>query len=301
MLNSAALAMVADALDDSLDVERDDFGVPTGRLWRYDTRLRAALPATPPDLPRILTELRSLGITSVTDATPDLDAEAVRLLSEQPLPVTLLGDPAADTAWKVVLRDHDLPSYVDLRSRIVDVRAAGRPVAVHCVTRESLLLTLAVLDDVGRRPGDRIEHGAVIPDPGALHGLRVVTQPGFLSDRGDDYLSDVRADDLACLYRYRSLLAAGIDVLPSSDAPYGPLDPWLVMRAARDRRTRAGRTVGAEERVDVARVLDGYLCDADGRRRRVRVGEPARLVLLAAPLGAALAEPSRDAVVETFG
>ena len=301
MLNSAALAAVEHVLDDTGDVERDRSGNPTGRLWRYDDRLRPALPETDPrpGLALVVDELFRLGITSVTDATPDLDPTAVALLKSLPLPVTLLGDPDGTAPRKLLLRDHDLPTYPALRKTVARTHETGRPVAVHCVTRESLLLTLAVLDDVGHLPGDRIEHAAVVPDPSALRGLRVVTQPGFIADRGDDYLRDVRTDDQQDLYRYESLCAAGVEVLPSSDAPYGPLDPWAVMRTARERRTAAGVLLGPEERVSPARVLDGYLCDSDGRRRAVAVGSPARLTLLSGPLVEALSDPCREAVVMT--
>ncbi|UTP36737.1 hypothetical protein [Streptomyces rapamycinicus] len=81
ILNSAGLAAVAPALDDSLDVERDAAGQPTGRLWRYDVRLRAAIGAEPPDLASVGERLASYGITGVTDATPDLDAAGLGLIA----------------------------------------------------------------------------------------------------------------------------------------------------------------------------------------------------------------------------
>lgn len=284
MLNSVAIKRVAHVLDDSPDVERDAAGEPTGRLWRYDARLRPALPESAPDLDAVVAELLGYGITSVTDATPDLDAHTVQLLRSLPIPVTLLGDPAGDAPRKLLLRDHDLPTYDELAARVVETHAAGRPVAVHCVSRESLLLTLAVLDDVGRLPGDRIEHAGIVPDPTMLRGLTVVTQPAFVTTRGGDYARDVDPRDLPHLYPYASLLAAGVEVRPSSDAPYGPLDPWQVIRAARDRE------LGQHERVSAATALSGYL------QHRVEVGAPARLCLLHVPLEEALVAPGAQLV-----
>ncbi len=52
----------------------------------------------------------------------------------------------------------------------------------------------------------------------------MVTQPGFIAVRGDDYYRDVDPDDLAHLYPFASLVAAGIRVHASSDAPFGP---WI--------------------------------------------------------------------------
>ena len=293
MLNSVALERVAHVLDDTADVERDPDGTPTGRLWRYDARLRPALPDSRVDLAAVVDELHGYGITSVTDATPDLDARAVSTLLALPLEVTLLGDPHGTAPRKLLLRDHDLPTYDDLATTISATHAQGRAVAVHCVTRESLLLTLAVLDGVGRSPGDRIEHAAVVPDPELLRGLTVVTQPAFVTTRGDDYVRDVSPHDLPHLYPYAGLLAAGVHVLPSSDAPYGPVDPWQVIRAARD------RDLGQDERVTTAVALAGYTTDSSGRSRQVRVGAPADLCLLHVPLAEALADPSAALVRRT--
>lgn len=287
MLNSRALAEVAPALDRSDDVERDADGRPTGRLWRYDARLRPALPAHELDLGPLAEELRGYGLTALTDATPDLDPWSIERLRAFGVPTELLGDPDGSGPWKLLLRDHDLPTYDELCEAIVSRRP--RPVAVHCVTRVSLLLTLAVLDDVGRQPGDRIEHGAVIPDPAQLRGLTVVTQPAFVTTRAEQYRRDVGPEDLPYLYRYASLLEAGVDVIASSDAPYGPVDPWAVMRAA------STRDLGEQERVHPAVVLAGYT-----RGRQVAAGQRADLVLLHTDLASALDAPDAGNVRRTW-
>lgn len=301
MLNSAALREVAAVLDDSADVERDDRGEPTGRLFRYDSRLRPALPATMPDLDAVVSRLHRHGITGVTDATPDLGHDAVRALSRLPrLRVTLLGGSTGPR--KLLLRDHDLPSFGTLADLVRATHAEGRPVAVHCVTAESLLLTLSVLHQVGSVSGDRIEHAAVVP-PGVAQdiaqlGLAVVTQPSFLRLRGDDYLRDVDSDDVPFLYPYRSLIDAGVRVAASSDAPYGDVNPWKSMVDAQSRRSGSGTVMNRDERVSFATALAGYLSPPDdpgGPVRRLYVGAKADLCLLAAPLGET--EPQVRAVV----
>ncbi|WGL54028.1 amidohydrolase family protein [Nocardioides sp. BP30] len=292
MLNSAALEQVSSALDDSADVERDEHGEPTGRLWRYDARLRGALPSSDPDVAETGRRLAGLGITGLTDATPDLDPRGVELLRRVPQRLTLLGDPAGTAPRKLHLRDHDLPSYDQLVDMIARTHAAGRAVAVHCVTRASLVLTLAVLEDVGTLRGDRIEHAAVVPESTAAWmarlGLVVVTQPDFLRTRGDSYRREVAPDDLPCLYPYASLIAAGVPTCASSDAPYGEVDPWRVMASAAD------RAINPAEAVPVETALAGYLSppqDPGGPPRRVAVGEPADLVLLDVPVDVALRDP----------
>jgi len=176
-------------------------------------------------------------------------------------------------------------------------------VAVHCVSREALVLLVAALQTAGVRAGDRVEHASLVPaellPELAELGVRVVTQPGFLADRGEDYLRDVPASDHADLYRCAGLLAAGVPVGLSSDAPYGPVDPWAVITAAVDRRARTGAVVGPAERVPAATALAGYLGAADdpgGPPRRVVTGAAADLVLLDGPLAEMLAGPAAERV-----
>lgn len=294
-------------------IERDAQGVPTGRLWRADGWLREHLPAArPPDLAETGQRLARLGITAVTDATPDLDAAAMSALTSGAIRqrVLPLGVPLGHRhagPYKIVLADSGLPEFDALAARVRAVHDENRAIAVHCVTREALVLLLAVLGETGTRPGDRIEHAALVPAELLTHiarlGLRIVTQPGFLADRGDDYVRDVPEADHPDLYRLRSFIEAGIRCAPSSDAPYGPLDPWTVIRAAAQRRTPSGRTIGAGECVAAADALAGYLSSPDdpgGPPRRVEAGRTADLVLLNVPMAEALRHPSAEMVRATM-
>lgn len=309
-------------------VERDADGHPTGRLWRADTWLRSRLPAAgPPDLTQVGATLLAHGITAVTDATPDLDWPAIAAIEQAmargnlPPSVCLLGAPLgeplpgdqgrpgpASGPYKIVLADSSLPPYDELTDRIRTAHAANRPVAAHCVTREALVLLTTALADAGSRPGDRIEHAALVPpelvpDLARL-GVRVVTQPGFLADRGDDFLRDVPPADRPDLYRCATLLKAGIPVALSSDAPFGPLDPWSVIAAATARRTPAGRVAGPGERITFTQALDAYLSpppDPGGPPRRISPGLPADLIVLRAPLAEAANLPDPVRAVLTGG
>ncbi|MFC5948397.1 amidohydrolase family protein [Pseudonocardia lutea] len=312
ILNSKALADLGPL--DHPGVERTPDGTPTGRLFRADDWLRARLPAVDlPDLTDLGRELAAYGITSVTDATPDLGTAAARALTAVPQRVTLLGLPlgvaappgAATGPLKIVLADSGLPGFDELVARIRAAHAAGRGVAVHSVTRESLVLLLAALDEAGRHPADRVEHAALVPEElvPALRGLAVVTQPGFLADRGDRYRREVPADEHGELYRCRSLQRAGVPLALSSDAPYGPVDPWAVIEAARTRRTPDGAPLGPAEALTVRQALAAYLGSPDdpgGRPRRIVPGAAADLVLLDRPLDRALAAPSAELVRGTM-
>ncbi|WP_433507661.1 amidohydrolase family protein [Pseudonocardia halophobica] len=312
VLNSRALAALGPL--DHPGVERAADGTPTGRLFRADDWLRARLPGSGlPDLSALGRELASFGITAVTDATPDLDSSAAVALTEVVQRVTLLGVPvgastppgAAVGPVKIVLADSGLPPYDELVARIRAAHEAGRGVAVHSVTRESLVLLLAALDEAGRHPADRVEHAALVPEElvPALRGLAVVTQPGFLADRGDLFRRELPLEEHPDLYRCRSLLDAGVRVALSSDAPYGPVDPWAVIAAATSRRTPDGTALGPDESVTARQALDAYLAapdDPGGPPRTVRPGVAADLVLLHRPLAAALASPSAAAVRGTL-
>jgi predicted amidohydrolase YtcJ len=313
-LNSAAATAVG------LDGEDAE----AGHLHRADAWLRARLPAAArPDLAPVGRRLAEVGVTGVTDCTVWTDlggfaalAAAVSTgalpqrvtvtggveLVDAPFPDGLLRGPV-----KVILDDAAYPALDDLVTAIDAAHAADRAVAVHTVTRASAALAIAAFDGSSRRRGDRLEHGSVLPpeldDAVRDLGLTVVTQPGFVRERGDRYLEDVDPDDVDHLYRCRSLLDAGIPVAASSDAPYSDLDPWPAIRAATDRRTAGGRVLGAGERVDAATALGLWLGPADdpgGAPRRVAVGEPADLVLLDRTLPELLEDPTADAIAATI-
>ena len=102
----------------------------------------------------------------------------------------------------------------------------------------------------------------------------MVTQPGFLADRGDDFLRDVPPADRPDLYRCATLLSAGVPVALSSDAPFGPLDPWAVIAAAVTRRTPPGQVAGPGERITFAQALDAYLAPPGDPGRTAAPGRP---------------------------
>jgi predicted amidohydrolase YtcJ len=309
---SGAMWMVNSAGVDALDldgvvvdgIERDDLGRPTGRLWRLDDWLRDRIGSdTAPDLAWLSSRLASYGVVGVTDATPSIDAKGIDMLGsaiEQRL--TLLGAAAPGEGYelgprKVVLGDHALPARESLVELIRATRP--RPVAVHSVTRASLVLVLSALSEVGVVEGDRLEHAAVATPELiawiAELGLTVVTQPSLVQIRGAEYLDRAEEDDREFLWPHRSLLDAGVRVGLSSDAPYGEINPWSSIAASVRRQTEDGRVLGARERVGSWSALRAYLTRAEdpgGPERRVEVGELADLVLLDRTLAAALENPA---------
>jgi len=307
MLNSAGVEQLGlDCGADAHGVERDDSGRATGRLFRLDRWLREHLGANgPPDLSDVSRDLADRGVTSVTDATASNDDEALRALIaavesgalRQHLRVmgrATLGDPhhrgVELGSVKLLLDERDPTNFDDLTAAISSAHRSNRGVAIHCVTRAELVLACAAFARAGPRPGDRIEHAGVAPPDtlAALHecGLSVVTQPHFLSERGDAYLSDVDARDLPWLYRGRAFLDAGIPLGGGSDAPFGGADPWAAMQAAVERRSASGAVLGPGECLTPEEALALFTSRPDapgGPARRVEVGEIADLCLLARP------------------
>jgi predicted amidohydrolase YtcJ len=325
ILNSVGLEVTG--IDIELDhpgIERDGGGRPTGRLLGLDRWLRDRLPQRPPpDLAVVGRRLASYGVTGVTDLTPvgiidDLDPIAAAAADGSlPQHVTVSGGPRlaalempaplATGPVKVVIADFALPDFADLTRWMRAAHDADRPVAIHCVTRAGLALALAAWEDVGSRPGDRIEHGSVVPPDlrsiVAARGLTVVTNPGFVHERGDRYLIEVDADDMPHLYPCRSLIEAGIAVGGSTDAPFGHPDPWRDVAAAIERRTAGGEPLGVREAVSPERALALFLSSPEapgGAPRRVEVGARADLVVLDAPLSLVLEEPSSRHVACTI-
>jgi predicted amidohydrolase YtcJ len=322
---------VAGELDrDALDAARPDIPVRvqhrSGALWilnsvglarvgmaeHPDGRLRSADRGWSERLQRRVTNLAELsrhltatGITGVTDATPDLDADDMVSLLVAHRRGEFRPRLGFLSPGKKILRDDHL-DLDSLTEWITDQHRGGRPVAVHCVTAAQLVVTTAALRAAGRHPADRIEHAAVADD-GSLAdladlGVTVVTQPNFVAERGDQYLADIPAAEHAQLWRVASLLKADVAVAFSTDMPFGGGDPWAAMRAAVHRTTLSGTVLGADECVSARTALTMFLGHPDqpGRARSVATGQPGDLCVLSVPPAVALAELDAAMVAATI-
>lgn len=313
MLNSLALDELGlDLGVDASGVERDTRGRATGRLFRLDAWLGQQLEAkeletkgsrSRPSLACVSRRLAALGVTGLTDATASNSANEMALFRDaadrgellQRLIVMGSADLPATPhervergALKIVLHEGALPAFDLLRDRVRAAHDQGRAVAVHCVTRTELVFASEVLAAAGRgAQTDRIEHAAIAP-PESVKILReigvcVVTQPNFVRERGDAYLTDVAAHDLPWLYRCGQLAEAGVAIGGGTDAPFGDPNPWLAMQAAVQRRTSAGVCLGPGERVSPEAALGLFTSppEAPGAApRRVAPGAAADLCLL---------------------
>jgi predicted amidohydrolase YtcJ len=272
ILNSAALARVG--LADH----------PDGRLHSADD-WADSLPRRMTALAGISARLARLGVTGITDATPDLTAHDVAALSVAHRRGEIVQRLHFLAPGKRILHDDRL-DVDELAGWVADRHDDDVPVALHCVTHAQLVVALAALRAAGSRRGDRIEHAAIVPDDMLVDlaeaGVTVVTQPNFVAERGDHYLADVPADEHSQLWRVRSLLQAGIPVAASTDAPFGGMDPWASMRAAVHRGTGRGEVIGPDERITAAEALRLFLGHPDRPSvpRTVAEGQPGDLMVL---------------------
>ncbi len=324
-LNSAAISALS--LDDPTratrtsalpEIERDANGRTTGRLFRADGWLRERLPRTqPPDLGAAARTLARFGVTGLTDATASNDRSQAALFraaqrnGDLPQRVQLMGDASlaqletdprlAVGPRKFLLDEPALPDLDALIAEVARTHAAGRGCAFHCVTRVELHFALCALEAAGAEHLDRIEHASVAPPEAIARvkqlGIRVVTQPNFGFERGDDYLREVEARDQPDLYRVRAWLEAGVPLAAGTDAPYGDADPWRAMRAAVTRRTRRGALLGEDERISPEAALALFAPDTTAN---IAVGRPADLCLLDTPWRDVREALSSERVAATF-
>ena len=270
-----------------------------GRFYDQDRALGRLWGRELPPIGAASRKLASFGVTGLTDLTPQNDDAAAAgfagLRSGGCLLQTIrvggvldMAHPAAGPT-KVHLHETSLPEFAGLCGLIRASHERRREVAVHCVTEAELVFALAAFRDAGARPGDRVEHASVTPrallEQILELGLIVVTQPHFVTERGDAYLRDLSLDEHARLYRCRSFLDSDIPLAGGSDAPFGHADPWRAMRAAVTRRTACGRILGEREALTPEEALSLFLgsLHAPHRPRRIEVGVAADLCLLDRP------------------
>lgn len=300
ILNSCGLSALGDIDGSPLEKQNGEY---TGRLFDADVWLREKIGRQLPDIRRASKHLARFGVTGFTDTSVSNSSESFAQFAhwqtngELLQDVVLMGDESlqacANTlrlqrgALKIHLHENDLPDIEAMSAAIAASHAAARPVAVHCVTLVELVFTLNAFAAAGTLIGDRIEHAAIAP-PDVLEliaqlQLIVVTQPNFISERGDAYRRDVDVIDQPWLYRLRGFRDAGIALAAGTDAPYGALNPWAAMQAAVTRCTASGFKMGADEALSPEQALELFLGDPlrpGAGKNRIEIGAPATLCIL---------------------
>lgn len=278
-------------------IDRDvHTGEPSGLLLEMEDRLDQAMPpSSPAEIERMLhilsERLLAAGVTSVQDLGHRNDRRRAAFLAElvaaghfRPR-ITLASGYAAFEAVeearaegigrgpvKIVLNETGeslRPGGPELARQVRCVDRAGAQVAIHAIGPAAISAAIDAIEQAtlagparnrqARR--HRIEHASITPPALAARmaalGIAAVSNPGFLWQNGDRYLSSIPPAQLGHLYDVAGLDRAGVVVAAGSDSPIGPLEPLVGIRACCDRRTAAGRTLPGEP-IDLPTALARY-------------------------------------------
>lgn len=240
-----------------------------------------------------LTLIHSRGINYLTDATHLNDISRYDLISNVihgfPLNMHLIFMPAVTALRDFVKAERTYRSnerkMIVGHSKIMITRSAGKlhpdkkefqemvreshcqgfPVAIHSVDMGSTDMILEVLKD-HYLLGDRIEHASELRDDQIVKmaglGVSVSTQPSFIYERGDTYLSNQREIKINSLYRIKSLMKAGITVSASSDSPVTYPDPMKTIYSAMTRKTKSGNVLNPKEGISARDSLKMLTTDS---------------------------------------
>jgi predicted amidohydrolase YtcJ len=187
----------------------------------------------------------------------------------------------------------------ELRALVRDYHAKGWQIAVHAIgdraidqVLDAYAAALKEKPDPDRR--HRIEHCSFVrPDQTArMARLNVhpVSQPVFVHEYGELYVSAVGAARTAASHPMRSWIAAGLKPAASTDAPVSGIDPFSNLYAMLVRRSSAGTPLGLDQALTMPEALAAYtehgafVNGAEGRRGRLLPGMDADVAVFSRDL-----------------
>jgi predicted amidohydrolase YtcJ len=150
----------------------------------------------------------------------------------------------------------------------------------------------------------RIEHCAICPPDlqDRVHAQHIVPamQPAFFWEFGDGYIHNYGRARADTMFPVNSLIAAGVPVAGSSDAPVTHYAPLFGIEQAMTQKTMAGDVGGPDERVDFTTAIrlhtiyGAFGAFEEGFKGSLEVGKAADLVILAEDLNRVPVERLRD-------
>ena len=215
--------------------------------------------------------------------TGDVDPE-YPLLEMGPFKLIADGSLNAQTAWV----NHPFPngsmgqvnfSYADLCQSMRKAHAGGLECAIHAIGDAANTMVLNAFAETGAKGS--VEHAQLLDDADVARfaqlGVIASVQPQHcLDDRqaGEKLWGHCTER----MYRFADLANAGASLWLGSDAPVAPLDPWLEIQAAVDRKMPE-ETQAWHENQRVSRKL-ALASSTDGKGIHPQMGQVADLVLL---------------------
>ena len=185
----------------------------------------------------------------------------------------------------------------------------GFQCTVHAVGDRAIEQTLNAMARAQReflRTGlrHRIEHCGICPPDlqGRVHaqGIVPVMQPAFFWEFGDGYIRNYGRERADTMFPAASLIARGVPVPGSSDAPVTHYAPLFGIEQALTRRTMDGDVCGPKERVDLRTAIrmhtinGAYAAFDEQIKGSLEPGKLADLVVLAEDLTRVPAERIRQ-------
>lgn len=162
--------------------------------------------------------------------------------------------------------------------------------AVHAMGDRAIDFVLDILPPDPERlamgqPAITLEH-ASMPTPEAIRrmarrAIGVSTQPIFPYAEIESYMANLGPERTQQTYPLRSLLAGGVELALSSDAPStasdDPANPWLGIALATERRAAQGFVLAPDQRIGLTEALTLYSAGGSdlrglGHRGRLAVG-----------------------------
>ena len=171
----------------------------------------------------------------------------------------------------------------------------GFQCTVHAVGDRAIEQTLNAMAHAQRefpreRLRHRIEHCAICPpdlrDRVRAQHIVPAMQPAFFWEFGDGYIRNYGRARADMMFPVKSLIAAGVPVAGSSDAPVTHYAPLFGIEQALTRRTMAGDVCGPDERVDLTTAIRMHTINGafasfeEGFKGSLEVGKAADLVVL---------------------
>lgn len=208
---------------------------------------RACLEGVPPVADEDIGPVRLVGIKLFVDGGGNTTAASLAGHASHPSP----------RPPRVFYRQEELDALVEA------AHARGLQVAVHAAGDIAVAMALTAMERARakhpyREPRFRLEHAVLLTDDLirrlAAVGAVMVTQPLAITYHAGHVARAPLAEGLRYL-PLRDLLAAGVPVAASSDAPCYPLDPLLHVWAAVTRATSDGGVHAPEQRLSVEEAL----------------------------------------------